>query len=146
MSLGLAIVQESAAGELWDDVIWTQLAADVVRQAREAGALAVLPPALVFRAGIHLMSGEWTSATTLLEEAAAIAAATTYAPMRYHALSLPAFRGDHADATGLIETFRAEAIARGEGRVIGATGFLGAILYNGLGRYEEAFTIASEGC
>ena len=145
MSLGLAIVQETAAGELWDDTIWPQLATNVVRQARESGALAVLPAALVFRAGIHVLSGEWTSATTLLDEAASIAAATTYAPMRYHALSLPAWRGIPGEVVGVIETFNAEATARGEGRVLGATGYAGAILYNGLGRYEEAFTIAREG-
>ncbi len=106
MSLGLAIMQESAAGELWDDTIWTQLAANVVRQAREAGALAVLPPALAFRAGIHVMSGEFTTAATLIEEAASIAAATTYAPLRYHSLSLAAWRGIPAEAIGVMETPR----------------------------------------
>jgi DNA-binding CsgD family transcriptional regulator len=146
MSLGLAIVQESAAGELWDDTLWPQLATNTVRQARDAGALAVLPPALVFRCGVHVLAGEWTTATTLLEEAASIAAATTYAPMRYHSLSLPAWRGIPAETVGVIEAFNAEATARGEGRVLGATGFLGAILYNGLGRYEEAFTAAQVGC
>jgi DNA-binding CsgD family transcriptional regulator/tetratricopeptide (TPR) repeat protein len=146
MSLGLAIVQESAAGELWDDTTWPQLATNIVRQARDSGALVVLPSALVFRAGVHVLSGEWTSATTLLEEAASIAAATTYAPMRYHTLSLLAWRGNPAEAIGVMETFRAEAIARGEGRVLGATGYSEAILYNGLGRYEEAFAAAREGC
>ena len=51
MSLGLAIVQESAAGELWDDAIYFQLATNMVRQARDAGALALLPPALAYQAG-----------------------------------------------------------------------------------------------
>ena len=54
MPLGLAIVLESAAAELWDDAIYHQLATAVVRHAREAGALAVLPPALVYRAGVHV--------------------------------------------------------------------------------------------
>src|SRR6185437_5397276 len=56
-SLGLAIVQENAAGELWDDAIWHQLASNLVTHARDAGALAVLPPALVFLAGIHVYAG-----------------------------------------------------------------------------------------
>lgn len=146
MSLGLAIVQESAAGELWDDTIWTQVAADTVHEARESGALAVLPAALAFRAGLHVLSGELSSATTLLEEAASIAAATTYAPMRYHTLSLRAWRGIPDEAIDVMETFRAEAIARGEGRVLGVTAYAGAILYNGLGRYGEAFTAARAGC
>lgn len=37
MSLGLAIVQEAAAGELWDDELRIQLATKMVRQARDCG-------------------------------------------------------------------------------------------------------------
>lgn len=48
------IVQESAAHELWDDEAWHELAAQAVRLARDAGALAVLPLALVYRAGVHV--------------------------------------------------------------------------------------------
>ena len=146
MSLGLAIVQESAAGELWDDAIYHQLATAMVRQARDAGALAVLPPALVYRAGVHVQAGEFATAATLIEEANSIAAATGYSPLKYHSLSLAAWRGIPADAAGLIEAAAADGSARGEGRVLGATGCLTAILYNGLGRYEEAFTAAREAC
>ena len=146
MSLGLAIVQESAASELWDDAIYRQLATAAVRDAREAAALAVLSPALAYRAGVHLLSGEFATAATLIEEAASITAATDYAPLRYHALNLAAWRGNPAEAVGLIEAAAADATARGEGRVLGVTGFLSAVLYNGLGRYEEAFAAAREGC
>jgi DNA-binding CsgD family transcriptional regulator len=146
MSLGLAIVQESAAGELWDDAIYRQLATDAVRHARDAGALAVLPPALGFRAGVHVLAGEFATAATLIEEAASITAATDYAPLRYHSLTLAAFRGIPAEAVGPLEAAAADATARGEGRVLGLTGFLGAVLYNGLGRYDDAFAAARDGC
>ena len=106
MTLGLAIVQESATGELWDDAIYLQLATDVVRQARDAGALAVLPPALGYRAGVHVLAGEFTTAATLIEEAASITAATGYAPLRYHSLTLAAWRGIPAEAAALIEAAR----------------------------------------
>lgn len=144
MSLGLAIVQECAAGELWDDALWHQLATDMVRQAREAGALAVLPPALVYRAGVHVMAGEFSTAATLIEEAASITAATGYAPLQYHSLTLAAFRGDRDDVVRLIEAATADGTARGEGRVLAVTGFHTAILYNGLARYEEAFAAAHQ--
>src|SRR6476646_3979703 len=65
MSLGLAIVQESATGELWDDAIYRQLATAAVRHARDAGALAILPPALAYRAGVHLLEGEFATAELL---------------------------------------------------------------------------------
>jgi DNA-binding CsgD family transcriptional regulator/tetratricopeptide (TPR) repeat protein len=146
MSLGLAIVQESAVGELWDDAMYRQLASAAVRQARDAGALAVLPSALAYRAGVHVLAGEFATAATLIEEAASIAAATDYAPLRYHSLTLAVWRGIPADAVGLIEAAAADGTARGEGRVHGVTGYLAAVLYNGLGRYEEALASAREAC
>lgn len=146
MSLGLAIIQESATGEVWDDAHYRQLATAAVGQARDAGALAVLPAALAFRAGVHMVAGEFSTATTLIDEAASIAAATDYAPLRYHSLSLAAFRGVPGEATGLIESAAADARARGEGRVLGVTGYLSAVLYNGLGRYPEAFAAARDCC
>ncbi len=146
MSLGLAIIQESATGEVWDDGLYRQLAVAAVGQARDAGALTVLPAALAFRAGVHMVAGEFGTGTTLIEEAASIAAATDYAPLRYHSLSLAAFRGVPGDATGLIESAAADARARGEGRVLGVTGYLTAVLYNGLGRYQEAFAAARDSC
>jgi len=146
MSLGLAIVQESAAGELWDDAIYRQLATYAVRHARHAGALAVLPAALAYRAGVHVLAGEFATAATLIEEAASITAATDYSPLRYHSLTLAAWRGIPADAVSLIEAAAADGTARGEGRVLGLTGYLAAVLFNGLGRYEEALAAAREGC
>jgi len=145
MTLGLAIVQESAAGELWDDAIYFQLATNMVRQARDAGALALLPPALAYQAGAHVLAGEFATAATLIEEANSITAATGYSPLKYHSLSLPAWRGIPADAVPLIEAAVAGGTTRGEGRVLGA-GCVAATLYNGLGRYEEAFAAARETC
>jgi DNA-binding CsgD family transcriptional regulator len=146
MSLGLAIIQETAAGELWDDELWHQLATIAVRQARDAGALAVLPAALLFRAGVHLQAGEFATATTLIEEADSIAVATDYAQPRYHTLSLPAWRGMPGDAAPLLDTAAAVATDRGEGRLVAVVAYLNAILNNGLARYDEAFAAASEGC
>ena len=66
MPLGLAIVQESAVGEIWDDGIHRLLATAAIRQARDAGALAVLPSALAFGAGVHLLAGEFDTAAALI--------------------------------------------------------------------------------
>ncbi|WP_253900496.1 helix-turn-helix transcriptional regulator [Mycobacterium asiaticum] len=140
------IVQESAAHELWDDEVWHQLASHAVRMAREAGALAVLPLALVYRAGVHVQAGEFTAAAVLIEEADAITSATGYAPVKYHSVLLAALRGGESDALRLIESARHDGVARGEGRVIGLTSFATAVLYNGLGRYEEAYTAARRAC
>jgi DNA-binding CsgD family transcriptional regulator len=146
MSLGLAIVQETAAGELWDDELRTQLSTNVVRQARDAGALAALPAALAFRAGTHLLAGEFATAATLIEEADSIAAATDYTQTRYHSLSLPAWRGNPAEALGMLKAAATAGTARGEGRLVGVVYNLTAVLYNGLARYQEAFAVAREAC
>jgi DNA-binding CsgD family transcriptional regulator/tetratricopeptide (TPR) repeat protein len=141
------ILQESAAHELWDDAMVLQLSTAAVRHARQAGALAVLPQALIYRAGVHLLAGEFTTAATLIDEANSIAAATDhYAPVRYHSLLLTAWRGNATDAIPLIEAATDDGRARGEGRVLGLTGYASAVLYNGLGRYEEAVAAAREAC
>ncbi|TDY09058.1 LuxR family transcriptional regulator [Mycolicibacterium litorale] len=141
------VVQESAAHELWDETIVDRLSDAVVRYARNAGVLAGLPRALIYRAGVHLLAGEFTSAQRLLEEASSITSATGHsAPVRYHALLLAAWRGMGAEAAGVIEAAADSAVARGEGRLLGVTKYASAVLYNGLSRYEEALAAAREGC
>jgi DNA-binding CsgD family transcriptional regulator len=141
------ILQESAAHDVWDEAIVEQLSTAVVRQARDAGALDVLPRALVYRAGAHLLAGEFATAATLIEEANSISASTDHlAPVRYHSLLLTAWRGDPGEAVKVIEAAAADGNARGEGRLLGLTGYVTAVLYNGLGRYEEAVAAAREAC
>ena len=140
------IAQESAAHELWDDAVLQQIAIDMVRRARDAGALAVIPPALVYCAGVHMYRGEFITAARFLEEASAITASTGRTPVKYHSLTVAAWRGIPADAVGLIEAAAADATARGEGRLFGVTRYTSAVLANGLGRYEEALAAARECC
>jgi DNA-binding CsgD family transcriptional regulator len=140
------IVQESAAHEVWDDDVWHQLSTFAVGLARDAGALAVLPNALVSRAGVHVQAGEFATASALVEEADAITAATGHAPLKYHSVLLAAYRGGEAEALKLIESAITHCTARGEGRVFGLTGYSEAVLYNGLGRYEDAFEAARLAC
>jgi DNA-binding CsgD family transcriptional regulator len=141
------ILQESAAHELWDEELVDALSAAVVQQARDVGALAGLPQALVYRAGVHVLFGEFNTAATLISEANSITAATThYGPVRYHSLLVAAWRGEPVEAMRQIEAAAADGVARGEGRVIGLAGYATAVLFNGLGRYEEAFTAARRAC
>lgn len=140
------IVQETAVHELWDDEVWHQLASHAVRLARDAGALAVLPHALVYRAGVHVQAGEFATASQLIEEAKAISAATGYVPVKYQSVLLAAWRGNEDVATTLIERAATDGMTRGEGRIAGLTGYCSAVLYNGLCRYDDAFAAASKAC
>ncbi|HET6951792.1 MAG TPA: AAA family ATPase [Acidimicrobiales bacterium] len=134
------------APELWDDETWEGLAARAVGLARDSGALAALPVALSYRAGVHLHAGEFADAAALIEEADAIAAATGNAPLRYPALMLAAWRGEEVRALDLIEAGVQDATERGEGRALGLAGYATAVLYNGLGRYEAALAGAQRAC
>lgn len=141
------LLQESAAHELWDEDILDTLSGAIVAQARSAGALAGLPQALVYRAGVMVLFGEMSSAATLIAEAQSITAATSDGgPIRYHSLILAAWRGDPEVAVPMIGAAAADGAARGEGRLIGLTGYASAVLYNGLARYDEAFAAVRDAC
>jgi hypothetical protein len=51
------IVQSMTVFELWDDDAFHDLAARAVRLARDTGALALLPVALIYRSGVHVFGG-----------------------------------------------------------------------------------------
>ena len=132
--------------ELWDDAAWDELAARAVRLAREAGALAVLPLALTYRAAVLVRKGEFAAAAGLIDEAEAVTAATGSAPLRYPALMLAAWQGEEARALELISAAVQDATARGEGRALGVAEHATAVLYNGLGRPDVALAAARRAC
>jgi DNA-binding CsgD family transcriptional regulator len=139
-SLFLATV---AARLVWDYDSWEALSARQVSTGREAGALTALHLAFGSRATAHLFAGEFAEAASLAAEAEAVAEATGSAP--YAALvTLAAFRGQEAEADELIEAGTKDAQRRGEGGGLGYTQWAAAVLYNGLGRYEQALAAAQQ--
>jgi DNA-binding CsgD family transcriptional regulator len=140
------VTPEPLAPELWDDEMWHQLATRAVGLARDAGALSVLPMALSYRACVHVHAGEFAAASALIEEADAISVATGNAPLRYTSLLLVAWRGQETAALNVIESDIRDATARGEGRALRFARYVTALLYNGLGRYREAFDAAHDAC
>ena len=93
-----------------------------------------------------MLAGEFATAATLIEEANSITAATELRAGEVPLTDAGRLAGGPADAVSLIEAAAADGTARGEGRVLGLTGYAAAVLYNGLGRYEEAFAAAREAC
>lgn len=134
------------AGEVWDDERFHSLAARAVTLARESGALNALPLALGFRAHVHIYAGEFAAAAGLTHEADAITEATGNAPVKHAALMLLACRGQETDAVDLATWGLGNVTQRGEGRGIGGWGYTAAVLYNGLGRYDEALAHARTAC
>ena len=135
------IVQSMAIFELWDDDAFDVLSARAVRLARDTGALAVLPVALVYRSGAHVFAGELDAASALISEADEIAQATGNPGFRFAGVLVGAWRGVEAEA---LELINAGLESGGEGRVPALAGYATAILNNGLGRYEAALAGAEQ--
>jgi DNA-binding CsgD family transcriptional regulator len=134
------------AADLWDDEIWDELATRGVRRAREAGALSVLPLAASYRAGVHIHAGEYAEASALLEEAYAVTQATHTAPLVQATQMIAAYRGNEGQALELIEAGRQDATARGQSMALSMIECANAVLFNGLGRYQEALAAAERAC
>jgi DNA-binding CsgD family transcriptional regulator len=126
-----------AAIHLWDDARWEAIAERHVQIAREAGALAELPLALNMRAYSHLFAGDLSAAESLVDEIRAACDATGSNLAPYGAVGLAALRG-RPDAIAFIDDSRSDVARRGEGIGLSVLDWAQAVLYNGLGRYEEA--------
>ncbi|GHB23955.1 helix-turn-helix transcriptional regulator [Streptomyces viridiviolaceus] len=144
--LAFRVTPEPLAPELWDDEAWQELATGAVGIAREAGALAVLPMALTYQACFHAHAGDLDTSAALIDEATAISEATGGTPMMYTSLVLAALRGRESQALDLIASTVEEVVSRGEGRSLGLAEYAYAVLYNGLGRYEDALSAARRAC
>lgn len=134
------------AGDLWDSGRWFGLALSSTALAREAGALNILPVCLESAAAAHVHAGEFGAAAALLLESDSISEATGNAPLRYTSLLLAAWRGEEARTVDLVEARLRDAVANGEGRVVGLARYATSVLYNGLGRYDAALAAARSGC
>jgi DNA-binding CsgD family transcriptional regulator len=134
------------AQDLWDDELWYELATRALRVARETGALRVLPTAATYRACLHVHAGAFGAASSLIAETDTIVEATGLAPLRLASIMLAAWRGNEAEALGLLENGLPLARARGEGMALGVAGWGTALLYNSHGRYAEALAAAQRAC
>jgi DNA-binding CsgD family transcriptional regulator len=123
---------------LWDDARWEAISERHVQIARETGALGELPLALSQRVYSHLFAGELTTAGSLVDEIRAATEATGVDLTPYAAVGLVAFGGREPEAILLIDESRIGATRRGEGIGLAVLDWARAVLYNGLGRYDEA--------
>ena len=131
-----------AALIVWDYDSFDVLSDRQVTLARDAGALITLPIAFNMRSTAHLYAGEFTEAASLAAQAESVTEATGSSIAPYGAVALAAFRGREAQAAQLIQTATGDAERRGEGRALSFIGWAAAVLYNSLGRYEEALAAA----
>ena len=127
---------------LWDDETWHAINTRQLQLARDAGALARLPIDLTAFAILVTWRGDFARAADVIAEADAVTEATETRIAPYSAMLLAALRGREHDALALIEATINDANAGGQGIGVQYAQWVAAILFNGLGRYEQALAAA----
>jgi DNA-binding CsgD family transcriptional regulator len=135
----------TTALRLWDDARWDTLSARHIELSRRLGSLSELPLALTLRAYLLLFRGDLSGATIAADEAQAAADATGTALAPYGGLGVAAFRGDERAVSDLHRGALPDVRRRGEGVGITFAYWARAVLYNGLGRFDDAVCAAEEG-
>jgi DNA-binding CsgD family transcriptional regulator len=143
-ALRWGVLASAAAVTLWDFESWGVVSTRQIELARGAGALGLLSVALAGQGMVLTWRGEFEAAETLSLEADAVTEATGTRIAPYGAMLLAAFRGREGEASRLTETTVRDALLGGEGLGVELARWTTAILYNGLGRYEEALTAAED--
>jgi len=135
----------SVSRDIWDDESWYALSARLIEHARQAGALAMLPAALLMGAPVRLLAGELAMAVSMTEEAEAVGAATANPVGPYGRMVLAAWTGRETEAGQVTATATRDMVARGEGQGLTAAHWVTAVLRNGLCQYDEALAAAEQG-
>lgn len=143
-SLAWGWLAASAGNALWDDERVHAVCARPIRLARDAGALSHLPVYLSALSTLAARRGDFAAAASLMAEADAVTEATGTRLAPFTELAVTALRGREADASALIAATIKQAAEWGQGLAATAARWAEAILYNGLGRYEDARRAAQE--
>ena len=132
----------AASDAVWNHETTRALAERHCRLVREVGALAHLPLPLASLGNVAIWSGDFPGAASVIAESEDVAAATGGHFHPYTALRLLALRGQEASALAMIAGTIRQAVAEGQGHAATNAHWAAAVLYNGLGRYDEAAAAA----
>ena len=126
---------------VWDEDSWHAISARNLKKARDAGALARLPIDLADWGIFCALTGDFGAADLAIAETEAITTATGTYLAPYAGMLLSALRGE-SDALPVIESTIRDAETGGQGLSVTWAEWVSAILFNGLGRYDEALAWA----
>jgi DNA-binding CsgD family transcriptional regulator len=127
---------------LYDDETLQTIVARQLQLARDAGALARMSVDLNVVGTMETFFGEFAAAARANAEADAIAEATGTRMPPLAAMCLAALQGREAEASVLINAVITSATSGGQGVSVQYGRWAAAVLFNGLGRYEEAVSSA----
>jgi DNA-binding CsgD family transcriptional regulator len=133
-----------AAIWLWDYDAGLEIPTRAVQLARDSGALEVLAVANNVCGQAAVWGGDFELAVLMATEVEAVKEATGSRIGPYAAISLVGYRGREAEASPLIGGVIDGAGANRQGTAVQYAHWAGAVLMNGLGRYEEAAASASK--
>ena len=133
----------AASNAIWDNDGTYAISARQVQLVRDAGALGQLPLYLHASGIARASTGDLAGAASNMAEADSAAAATGSASLPWTALRLRALQGSEAEAVAAIASAIEQAAAGVHVLAIYAH-WAAAVLYNGLGRYEEAASSARQ--
>jgi DNA-binding CsgD family transcriptional regulator len=131
---------------LWDDQAMEAVNVRQLELSRRAGALALLPVNLIVEAVLAASRGNFAAATSANAETAAVLEATGTPLGSVGAMLLAALRGREPEATAMFDPAEELAVASGQGSGVQVIQWVRAILFNSLGRYEQAFVTAQLAC
>jgi tetratricopeptide (TPR) repeat protein len=138
------ITATAASAAVWDFEGMRAITARTVGIVRDTGALAQLPFPLAILGALTVWSGDFPGAIFLMAEAQSVAAVTGSPMAPFAALGLLARQGREAEASALITETIEQAGAVGQAIAATNAHWAAAVLYNGLGRYDEAAAAAQQ--
>ena len=139
-----SVLASCASVELWDFETWDAVITRQMELARDAGALAPLSIALNGEGIVVAWSGDFPAAAGVVAEADAVTEATGTRIAPYGGMLLAALRGREPEASALINTAISDATTSGEGLAVQYARWATAVLFNGLGDYEQALSAARQ--
>jgi DNA-binding CsgD family transcriptional regulator len=134
----------AASAAIWDFEGHRAIVARTVQLVRDAGAIAQLPIPLAVLGAAAAWTGDFGGAAALVAEADTVAELTGSPIAPFAALKLLALQGRAAEATALIATTVEQAAAVGQRMAATNAHGAAAVLYNGLGRYDESSFAAQQ--
>ena len=133
---------QAAASAVWDERAWLDMLRRQAQLGRETGILDHQPIVLSALGTASAWIGDFAAAATLATEQEVLCEATGVQIASFGAMCLAALRGDAASALPIITETVARFTEQRMGVAVVYAHWMAAVLYNGLGRYEEAQTAA----
>ncbi|MBB5773978.1 ATP-binding protein [Nonomuraea jabiensis] len=134
----------AAAIGSWDFTNWRFLLDRELKVLRTVGAFDLMPIVLATLGTVTTWSGEFATSAAMFAEAETICEATGAPAAAFGPTMLACLRGDEEKAVPLLRSMIAETQVTGQGLSVTYANWVAAVLYNGLGRYQEALAAAVE--